>query len=100
MDCGVVALVMSRERCLPVLKALKSSDIDILAVENCQQARELLQTHRAMEVIITQVTLAVGNSCKRVGAQHGSVQSAEVISPCPWIRYLFQELTLRRSGYE
>ena len=74
MDCGVVALVMTRERCLPLLKALKSSDIDILAVENCQQARGLLQTHRAIEVIImTQVTLAVGNSCKRVGAQYGSV---------------------------
>ncbi len=63
MDCGVVALVMTRERCLPLLKALKSSDIDILAVENCQQARELLQTHPAVELVITQVTLPDGNWC-------------------------------------
>ena len=88
MDCGVVALVMTRERCLPLLKALKSSDIDILAVENCQQARELLQTHGASEVIITQVTLAVGNSCKRVGAQHGSVpvRGGDFAMPLDWTR--------------
>ncbi len=63
MECAAVLLVMPRE-CSPLLlKVLKSLDVDVLAVEDCQQARELLQTRPAVEVIITQVTLADGNWC-------------------------------------
>ncbi len=63
MDRSVVLLVMSRECSPPLLKALKSLAIDVLAVENCQEMRGLLQTHPAVQLIITQVTLADGNWC-------------------------------------
>ncbi len=63
MECAAVLLVMPRECSPPLLKVLKSLDVDVLAVEDCQQARELLQTRPAVEVIITQVTLADGNWC-------------------------------------
>ncbi len=43
--------------------ALKSSDINVIAVRDCQQARALLRTRPAIELIITQVTLADGNWC-------------------------------------
>ena len=63
MECGLVLLVMPRECSPPFLKVLKSLDVDVLAVENCQEARGMLQTHPAVEVIIIQVTLADGNWC-------------------------------------
>jgi DNA-binding NtrC family response regulator len=59
----IALLVMSRERRSPLLKSLKLLDIEVLAVETCQQARALLQTHPPVDVVITQVTLPDGNWC-------------------------------------
>jgi DNA-binding NtrC family response regulator len=59
----IALLVMSHERRSPLLKSLKLLDIEVLAVETCQQARALLQTHPPVDVVITQVTLPDGNWC-------------------------------------
>ena len=83
MECELVLLVMPRE-CSPLLlKVLKSLDVDVLAVEDCQQARELLQTHPAVDVIIIQVTLADGNWCDlfRYLVDRSSHASVVVSSP-------------------
>ncbi len=63
--------------------ALKSSDINVIAVRECQQARALLRTRPAIELIITQVTLADGNWCNlfKYLVDRGSHASVVVSSP-------------------
>ena len=63
MEYGLVLLVMPKAACRPLLKSLRSLDINVLSVSDCQQARALLRTRPAIELIITQVTLADGNWC-------------------------------------
>jgi DNA-binding NtrC family response regulator len=59
----ITLLVMSAERRRPLLRSLKLLEIEVLAVETCQQARALLQTHPPVDVVISQVTLPDGNWC-------------------------------------
>jgi len=54
---------MPKAACRPLVKSLRSLDINVLSVSDCQQARALLRTRPAIELIITQVTLADGNWC-------------------------------------
>ncbi len=63
MECGLVLLVMSKAACRPLPNSLKSLDINVIPVSGCQEARALLRTRLAIELIITQVTLADGNCC-------------------------------------
>ncbi len=63
MECVLVLLVTPKAACRPLLKSLRSLDINVLSVSDCQQARAVLRTRPAIELIITQVTLAEGNWC-------------------------------------
>ena len=63
MKSAVALIVMPSERRLPLLKKLKTLCVEALVVDNCQQARALLQTQPPVDVVITQVTLSDGNWC-------------------------------------
>jgi DNA-binding NtrC family response regulator len=63
MKSVVALIVMPLERRPPLLKKLKALRVEVLAVENCQEARGLLQTRPPVDVVITQVTLSDGNWC-------------------------------------
>jgi DNA-binding NtrC family response regulator len=93
-------LVMSRERRSPLLKSLKLLDIEVLAVETCQQARGLLQTHPPVDVVITQVTLPDGNWCDvfKYLVDNG-VQASLIVSSPHADEILFSEV-LWRGAYD
>ena len=63
MKSAVALIVMPSERRSPLVAKLKALDIEALAVDNCQQARVLLQTRPPVDVVIAQVTLSDGNWC-------------------------------------
>ncbi len=63
MKSVVALIVMPSERRSPLVKKLRGLHVDVLAVDNCQQARGLLQTHPPVDVVIAQVTLSDGNWC-------------------------------------
>ncbi len=100
MDRGVVVLVMSRECSPPLLKALKSLAIDVLAGENCQEARGLLQTHPAVAVIITQLTLADGNWCNIFKYLVDSGGQASVVVSSPQADERLWSEVLWRGAYD
>ncbi len=100
MECRLVLLVLPKAGCPPLLKALKSSDIDILAVENCQQARELLQTHPAVELVITQVTLPDGNWCDLFKYLVDSHSHASVVVSSPQADERLWSEVLWRGAYD
>jgi len=83
MKPTVALLVMSPERRLPLLKKLKPLNTEVVAVENCQQLRSLLESQPPVDVVITEVTLADGNWCDvfRYLVDHGVHASVIVSSP-------------------
>jgi DNA-binding NtrC family response regulator len=59
----VALLVMPAERRRLLIQSLRPLHLEILAVENCQQAHRLLKTHPPVEVVITDLSLSDGNWC-------------------------------------
>ncbi len=54
-------LVMARERRLPLLDALKSCGIEVLAVCDCNEARRMLETRPRVQVVVTDAALPDGD---------------------------------------
>lgn len=63
-DSQVTLVIMScEERRLPLLANLEALPAEVLVVGSCQEARRTLQTHPAVDIVITDVTLPDGNWC-------------------------------------
>jgi DNA-binding NtrC family response regulator len=54
-------LVMAPERSLPLLEALESCGIDVLAVCDCSEARRMLETQPSVQVVLTDAALPDGD---------------------------------------
>jgi DNA-binding NtrC family response regulator len=54
-------LVMAPERSLPLLEALESCGIDVLAVCDCSEARRILETPQQVQVVLTDTALPDGD---------------------------------------
>ena len=96
----IALLVMSRERRSPLLKSLKLLDIEVLAVETCQQARALLQTHPPVDVVITQVTLPDGNWCDVFKYLVDNAVQASLVVSSPHADEILWSEVLWRGAYD
>jgi len=54
-------LIMSRERRLPLLEALETGGFDVLPVCDCNEARRMLETEPAVQVVVTDARLHDGD---------------------------------------
>ena len=54
-------LVMARERCVPLLDALESCGIEALAVRDCNEADQMLETQPPVQVVVTDTALPDGD---------------------------------------
>ena len=63
IHAATALVVMSRERRLPLLENLDRLTLNVLTAEDCRQARALLQTRPALEIVIIDVSLTDGNWC-------------------------------------
>jgi len=54
-------LVMARERRQPLLDALQSCGVEVLAVCDCNGAGRMLQTHPQVQVVLTDTKLPDGD---------------------------------------
>ena len=54
-------LVMAQERRQPLLDALESCGIEVLAVRNCNEARRMLGTHPLVQAVVTDTRLPDGD---------------------------------------
>ena len=96
----IALLVMSHERRSPLLKSLKLLDIEVLAVETCQQARALLQTHPPVDVVITQVTLPDGNWCDVFKYLVDNAVQASLVVSSPHADEILWSEVLWRGAYD
>ena len=70
-------LIMGRERRLPLLEALESCEIDVLAVCDFNEARRLLETQPQVQVVLTDTTLPDGDwrsALEMVAEVHANVE--------------------------
>jgi DNA-binding NtrC family response regulator len=96
----IALLVMARERRSPLLKSLKLLDIEVLAVETCQQARALLQTQPPVDVVITQVTLPDGNWCDVFKYLVDNAVQASLVVTSPHVDEILFSEVLWRGAYD
>ena len=54
-------LVMDRERRMPLVEALECCGIEVLAADDCHEARRMLGTHPAVQVVVTDARLHDGD---------------------------------------
>ena len=76
--------------------ALSASGIEALAVSNCREARQVLESHPPLKAVVTDVTLPDGNWCCLLSDVVRSGVDAEVFvcaPDCP--NHLSQEVTQR-----
>jgi len=96
-----VMLVMAPERSLPLLAALESCGIDVLAVYDCREARRILEMQPSLQVVLTDTVLPDGDwqQVLTVVAQ-GSANIAEVVVCSRLGDYKLWMDVLEQGGYD
>lgn len=100
MTKPLTLLVMPPERRTPLLRSLKSLDVEILAVSTCGEARRLLQTSPPVKVVVTRVSLPDGNWCDVLRSLVDTDIPASVVVSSPHAdEHLWSEVVWR-GGYD
>jgi DNA-binding NtrC family response regulator len=100
MESSLALVVMPEERRRALLHSLESLKFEILLVENCTEARRLLQTAPPVQVVITQVSLADGNWCDVLRFLVDSGMEASVVVTSPQADENLWSEVLWRGAYD
>jgi len=72
-------LVMARERHQPLLDALECCGIEVVPVCDCNEARRMLETHPAVQVVLTDARLHDGDWRRVLEIVEQSCRKVEVV---------------------